>query len=149
VSAQPDVAYAADGVHGLGLLGTHVQLYDKTRKLPIYISIGHGLDSQTFEIPFESWWLGQLPLPLSASCACVASCSSRVQQEAPAPGTYVQGCQAVQPSGTQPSSTQHPAPATALPQKLRGCPAQGRGGARRLRRLRVQRAARRCDAMAA
>ena len=67
-------------MHGLGLLGTHVQLYDKTRKLPIYISIGHGLDSQTFEIPFASWWLGQLPLSSSAPCACFASCPSRVQQ---------------------------------------------------------------------
>ncbi|EKX36601.1 hypothetical protein GUITHDRAFT_145651 [Guillardia theta CCMP2712] len=30
---------------------------DATKKLPIMITIGHGRQSHTFEIPFEDWWL--------------------------------------------------------------------------------------------
>ena len=32
-------------------------LYDKTRRLPLQLSIGHGKGTATFDIPFDAWWL--------------------------------------------------------------------------------------------
>ena len=39
-------------------MGSAPQLYDKTRRLPLWVSVGHGKEAHTFKIPFEAWWLG-------------------------------------------------------------------------------------------